>query len=84
MIKIILHMCSAKNMGQYSKSEEMSKIMTDLLFFKVGNAMFAVNSLSFVKIRLLLDAPELLYSLCSPVKIKSLPRTMVPEAICYS
>lgn len=55
MIKIILHMCSAKNMGQYSKSEEMSKIMTDLLFFKVGNAMSAVNSLSKVILQSRID-----------------------------
>lgn len=55
MIKIILHMCSAKNMGQYSKSEEMSKTMTDLLFFKVGNAMFAVSSLSKVILQSRID-----------------------------
>lgn len=55
MIKIILHMCSAKDMGQYSKSEEMSKTITDLLFFKVGNAMFAVNSLSKVILQSRID-----------------------------
>lgn len=55
MMKIISHRYSAKDIGQYSKSEEMTKIMTDLLFFKVGNVMFTVNSQSKVMLQISID-----------------------------
>lgn len=55
MIKIILHRYSAKDMGQNSKYEEMTKIMTDLLFFKVETAMFTASSLSEVMLQISID-----------------------------
>lgn len=55
MMKIISHRYSAEDMGQYSKSEEMTKIMTDLLFLKVGNAKFTVSSLSKVMLQISID-----------------------------